>query len=103
MTGGKLGSTSLRPALEALPCYIVTVETTKHRTFQFLDASIRPDNRLVTFALSEASWLSVLSSRLHVLWTLAVGSVLEDRPIYTKNRDIRPFPIPAADQSESEA
>lgn len=37
----------LRPALEGLPRYIATVETAKHRVFQFLDGSILPDNRLV--------------------------------------------------------
>jgi hypothetical protein len=34
----------LRAALTSLPRYIVTVETAKHRVFQFLDASIIPDN-----------------------------------------------------------
>lgn len=36
----------LRPAIAGLPRYIVTVETTKHRVFQFLDAAILPDNKL---------------------------------------------------------
>jgi hypothetical protein len=38
----------LRPALTGLPRYIATVETTKHRVFQFLDEAILPDNMLVT-------------------------------------------------------
>ena len=33
----------LRESLRELPRYIATVETTKHRTFQFLDRSILPD------------------------------------------------------------
>ena len=37
----------LRPALEALPRFIATVETAKHRTFQFLDAQVLADNMLV--------------------------------------------------------
>jgi hypothetical protein len=36
-----------RPALAGLPRYIATVETAKHRTFQFLDASVLPDNMLI--------------------------------------------------------
>ena len=44
----------LRPALDGLPRYIATVETTRHRTFQFLDASIRPDNMLVCVGLDTA-------------------------------------------------
>jgi hypothetical protein len=84
----------LRPALENLPRYIATVETAKHRVFQFLDASILPDNRLVCFAFADAYQLGVLSSRIHVLWTLANGGTLEDRPIYTKVRCFDPFPFP---------
>ncbi|MGH6823618.1 MAG: class I SAM-dependent DNA methyltransferase, partial [Methylocella sp.] len=84
----------LRPALERLPRYIATVETAKHRVFQFLNASILPDNRLVCFAFPDAYQLGVLSSRTHVLWTLANGGTLEDRPIYTKVRCFDPFPFP---------
>jgi len=84
----------LRPALENLPRYIATVETAKHRVFQFLDASILPDNRLICFAFADAYQLGVLSSRIHVLWTLANGGTLEDRPIYTKVRCFDPFPFP---------
>src|SRR5690606_4798012 len=39
----------LRPALAGLPRYIATVETSKHRTFQFLDGAVLPDNRLICF------------------------------------------------------
>jgi hypothetical protein len=84
----------LRPALDGLPRYIATVETAKHRVFQFLDASILPDNRLVCFGLADAYHLGVLSSRIHVVWTLANGGTLEDRPIYAKIRCFDPFPFP---------
>ena len=84
----------LRPALAGLPRYIATVETAKHRTFQFLDGTILPDNRLVCFGFDDAYDLGVLSSRVHVCWTLAVGGTLEDRPIYTKSLCFDPFPFP---------
>jgi len=77
-----------------LPRYIATVETAKHRVFQFLDANILPDNRLVCFGFADAYNLGVLSSRIHVVWTLANGGTLEDRPIYTKVRCFDPFPFP---------
>ncbi|KQW82445.1 class I SAM-dependent DNA methyltransferase [Brevundimonas sp. Root1279] len=86
--------TELRPALEGLPRYVATVETAQHRTFQFLDASILPDNRLVCFAWDDAAFLAVLSSRGHVIWALATGGLLEDRPIYTKSKGFDPFPFP---------
>lgn len=86
----------LREPLEGLSRFIATVETAKHRVFQFLDASILPDNRLVNIALDDAFSLGVLSSRVHVTWTLAAGSMLENRPIYTKSRCFDPFPFPNA-------
>ncbi|MDD2846718.1 MAG: hypothetical protein PHT57_17405, partial [Rhodoferax sp.] len=87
----------LRPALANLPRYIATVETAKHRTFQFLDASILPDNMLIAIASNDASHLGVLSSRVHECWALAQGGTLEDRPRYNKSRCFETFPFPAED------
>lgn len=86
----------LRKALGGLPRYIATVETAKHRIFQFLDSTTRPDNRLVCFALDDAYFLGVLSSRAHMNWALQAGGTLEDRPIYTKTVCFDPFPFPVA-------
>ena len=95
-------NTELRNALASLPRYIATVETAKHRTFQFLDASIRPDNMLVNIASSEAYHLGVLSSRIHVVWALAAGGRLGvgNDPRYNKTRcfDTVPFPDATPDQ-----
>lgn len=92
--------TELRDHLKGLPRYIATVETAKHRVFQFLDISILPDNRLVNFALSDAWQLGVLSSRIHVTWSLATGGRLEDRPIYTKTQCFDAFPFPDASDAQ---
>lgn len=89
----------LRPALEGLSRYIATVETTKHRVFQFLDDSILPDNMLVAIASDDGWHLSVVSSRTHIVWTLNVGGVLEDRPRYTKSGCFDPFPFPDPDEA----
>ena len=86
----------LRAMFAGLPRYIATVETAKHRTFQFLDASIAPDNMLVCIAHDDAYVLGVLSSRVHVVWALAAGGTLEDRPRYNKTRCFEPFPFPVA-------
>jgi hypothetical protein len=86
----------LRRMLAGLPRYIATVETAKHRFFQFLDASILPDNMLVAIALDDAYYLGTLSSRAHVVWALAAGGTLEDRPRYNKTRCFDPFPFPTA-------
>jgi hypothetical protein len=87
---------NFRPALVGLSRYIATVETSKHRFFVFLDASILPDNMLVNIAIDDAYALGVLSSRIHVCWALAQGGTLEDRPRYNKTRCFETFPLPAA-------
>lgn len=90
-----------RPALIGLPRYIATVETAKHRVFQFLDANIAPDNKLVCIALSDAFHLGVLSSQTHVAWALATGSTLEDRPVYVKTAGFEKFPFPIANAEQT--
>ena len=83
--------------------YLVTAETMKHRIFQFLDASILPDNMLVAIGTDDAYHLGVLSSHVHVVWTLAAGGTLEDRPRYSKSRCFDPFPFPEAQASLKKA
>jgi hypothetical protein len=87
----------LRRQLAGLPRYIATVETAKHRVFQFLDASVLPDNKLVAIALDDAFSLGVLTSRVHIIWALAAGSTLEDRPVYSKSTCFDTFPFPSED------
>ena len=77
-----------------LPRYIATVETTKHRIFQFLDADTLADNMLIAIGLSDAADLAVLSSRVHVAWALAAGGTLGGGPRYTKTKCFDPFPFP---------
>ncbi|BAU58123.2 hypothetical protein HH1059_14150 [Halorhodospira halochloris] len=86
----------LRIMLSGVNRYIATVETTKHRVFTFLDANILPDNMLINIAIDDAWCLGILSSRLHVTWTLAAGGTLEDRPRYNKTRCFETFPFPDA-------
>lgn len=81
---------------------IVTVETTKHRVFQFLDASILPDNMLVAIGLDDGYPLGVLSSRFHGIWALRAGGWLGigNDPRYSKSRCFDPFPFPAATDAQ---
>ncbi|MCT8266937.1 class I SAM-dependent DNA methyltransferase [Afifella sp. JA880] len=89
--------TEMRSFMDQLIRYIATVETTKHRTFQFLDQAVRPDNMLVAIGLDESKTLSVLSSRQHVVYALAAGGWLGvgNDPRYSKTRTFDPFPFPA--------
>ena len=97
----------LRPALIDLPRYIATVETAKHRVFQFLDASVLPDNMLVCLASADAFHLGVLSSRIHLEWTFANCSLIGVADFaaghrYTKSLVLEtfPFPVPEIERRE---
>ncbi|EKV30340.1 hypothetical protein C882_4299 [Caenispirillum salinarum AK4] len=86
----------LRAALRGLDRFVATVETSKHRTFQFMTGTTIPDNMLVCFGLDEAHHLAVLSSRVHVAWALAAGGRMGkgNDPRYTKSNCFDKFPFP---------
>lgn len=91
-----------RTAIEGLERYIGTTETTKHRLFQFIDARFVHDHMVIGIASNDAWILGVLSSRAHVVWALAQGGTLEDRPRYTKSQCFAPFPFPNADNIQKQ-
>jgi hypothetical protein len=89
----------LRPALARLSRYIATPETAKHRTFQFLGASVLPDNMLIAIATDDALMLGILSAQVHVIWSLALGGRMGvgNDPRYNKSRCFETFPFPSDD------
>ncbi len=92
-----------RNALSSLPRYIATVETAKHRVFQFLDTSILPDNKLICMALSDGYDLGVLHSRIHYRWYIANSAKIgmyEGDAVYVKSRCFDPFPFPDASSAQ---
>jgi hypothetical protein len=95
----------MRPALQEVSRYIVTVETMKHRVFQFMDAEVLPDNRLIVFAIDCAFFLGVMSSQTHILWSAQAGGRMGvgNDPIYSKSRCFDHFPFPEASQAQREA
>ncbi len=89
-----------RPTLKGLDRYIATVETTKHRNFQFLDSTVLPDNMLIAVASNKATWLGVLSTYMHAAWAEATGGslgVFIGNIRYNKTRCFETFPFPAED------
>ena len=90
----------LRPALADVRSFIATVETAKHRVFQFLDKSVLPDNMLVCIASDDGALLGIVSSRINIAWALAQGGTLEDRPRFTKSQCFDPFPFPDATSAQ---
>ena len=89
----------LRPALAGLSRYIATVETAKHRIFQFVPADILPDNKLVCIASDDPVILGVVHSRIHLTWYLANAGmigVFDEPAVYVKGSSFDPFPFPLA-------
>jgi hypothetical protein len=88
----------MRASAAGLPRYVATGQTARHRVFQFLDAAILPDDKLIAIALDDAHALGVLSSGLHVTWALAAGGNLGvgNDPVYNKSKCFDAFPFPAA-------
>ena len=86
---------TFRPALKGVLRIIVTSLTASNRIFVFCAANTIADSTTVMFALGEAEYLAVLSSRFHIHWSLKQGGTLEDRPRYNKSRCFDPFPFPS--------
>ena len=88
---------TFRPALAGLTRAVTTSLTARHRTFSFVKATDVCDSTTVMFALPDAFHLAVLSSCLHIEWSLAAGGTLEDRPRYNKSCCFELYPFPSDD------
>jgi hypothetical protein len=84
----------LRAAKAGLSRYLATAMTAKHRVFMQLESEILPDQGLIVIAVDDAYIQGVLSSKVHVLWALATGGTLENRPRYNNTRCFETFPFP---------
>src|SRR5690606_19034617 len=83
----------MRRAVADLSRHVVTVEAASHRVFTFVEKPTLTEGTICVIALDAAFALGVLSSRVHVTWSLAAGGTLEDRPRYNKTRCFDPFPF----------
>ena len=81
-------------ALKERRHYIATPRIAKHRLFVWLDARVCPDNQLVVIARDDDTTFGVLHSRFHEVWSLRLGTSLEDRPRYTPTTTFETFPFP---------
>ena len=95
-------------ALDGLSRYIATPRVAKHRLFVWCDLRVCPDCQLIVIARDDDTTFGILHSRFHELWSLRLGTSLEDRPRYTPTTTFATFPfpqgltldIPAADYAE---
>ena len=95
-------------ALDGLTRYITTARVAKHRLFVWCDARICPDAQLIVIVRDDDTTFGILHSRFHEVWSLRLGTSLEDRPRYTPTTTFETFPfpvgltpnVPAADYAE---
>jgi type II restriction/modification system DNA methylase subunit YeeA len=85
----------MRRALIGLPRFLVTVAHSKYRLFVWRPSSCCPDHALVVIARADDATFGILHSRFHELWSLRLGTSLEDRPRYTPTTTFETFPFPA--------
>lgn len=85
----------LRCALSKLKRYICTPRVAKHRIFVWFDSCVYPDSATFVIARSDDTTFGILHSRFHELWSLRMGTSLEDRPRYTPSTTFETFPFPA--------
>ncbi len=93
----------MRKALDGLPRFIVTPEVAKHRVFAWMASPTVPDKNLTVIARSDDTTFGILHSRFHELWSLRMGTSLEDRPRYTPTTTFETFPFPAGDEGAAQA
>jgi hypothetical protein len=89
----------LRPAVADFTRYIATVDTAKHRVFQFLDNHVICDDKVIIVASEDAFLLGILSSAIHKAWADHVGGLLGPTPVYVKSKVFDPFPFPLCDNA----
>ena len=94
---------ALRNALILLKRYIATSIVAKHRFFVWLGTDVIPDKRLTVIARDDDYFFGALSSKIHLIWSLAQGSTLEDRPSYTPTTTFETFPFPWPPGEEPQA
>lgn len=84
----------LRNKLTALRRYIATAVVSKYRNFVWVDARCFPSNLLDVIARDDDTTFGILHSKFHELWSLRMGTSLEDRPRYTPTTCFETFPFP---------
>jgi hypothetical protein len=85
----------LRSEISRVSRFIFTTLTAKHRLFSWRASHYLPDNSVVVIARADDTTFGILHSRFHELWSLRMGTSLEDRPRYTPTTCFETFPFPA--------
>jgi hypothetical protein len=84
----------MRVVLQQVARYIATPRVAKHRVFVWQPICTLPDSAVIAIARSDDTTFGILHSRFHELWSLRLGTALEDRPRYTPTTTFETFPFP---------
>jgi hypothetical protein len=84
----------MRAAISVQSRYLATPTVSKHRLFSWIDTSVLPNHQVVVFAREDDYFFGVLHSRAHEVWSLRMGTSLEDRPRYIPTTCFETFPLP---------
>ena len=96
----------VKKGIAPLVRYIGTCQVSKHRCFQYIDADTIPDGTVVVFCRDDDYFLGVLESRIHKVWTAAVGSQLREKESgrrYIISECFEKFPFPTPTESQRKA
>ncbi len=74
--------------------YVCTPRVAKHRIFVWFGINVLPDSATNAIARDDDYFFGVLHSKLHEVWSLRMGTSLEDRPRYTPTTTFETFPFP---------
>ena len=86
--------TDMRKALAPFDRYILSPRVSKHRMFIWADKSVLADSAIIAIARDDDTSFGILHSTFHELWSLRMGTSLEDRPRYTPSTTFETFPFP---------
>ena len=81
-------------ALGGLSRFIATPRVSKYRLFVWLDARVCPDSATIAIARDDDTTFGIMHSRFHEIWSLRLGTSLEDWPRYTPTSTLETFPFP---------
>lgn len=85
---------SLREAIAPLDRFLATPRVAKYRIFKWLPLGSSIDDGVYAIARDDDTTFGILHSRFHELWSLRMGTSLEDRPRYTPTTTFETFPFP---------
>ena len=93
----------MRNALNQLNRYVAITCHSKHRVFRWINSEYLPSNAVIVFASDDEYFFGLLSSSYHRIWSLSLGSQLEDRSRYTPTTCFETFPFPRPSASQRQA